>query len=34
MNRESCAICNKELKHLYTLNKMPISLSCVELNDL
>ena len=32
MTRESCAICNQELNHLYTLNKMPISLSCVELD--
>ena len=29
MNRYNCSICNGELKNIYTLEKTPISLSCV-----
>ena len=30
INRNNCAICNGNLKNIYSLNNVPITLSCVE----
>jgi 2-polyprenyl-3-methyl-5-hydroxy-6-metoxy-1,4-benzoquinol methylase len=34
ISRENCAICNNELAYLYSLDNIPINLSCVDLHDI